>query len=84
MKSASPETPDEFASQWYSVEEIHMTLKRQIECGQITRMAESIPMPPPADISSREFSEWFANQCQSAMAKGIRIGMEWQARKGGA
>lgn len=81
---ATPETPDEFAREWYSVDGIRRALKRQIECGQITRMVESIPMPPPADIASTEFAEWFAGQCQLAMAKGIRIGMEWQTRKGGA
>ena len=61
------------AADWYDVESIHASIKRQLKCGSITRIVEGIPMPPPSDVGSREFSEWFARHLRLAMAKGIDL-----------
>ena len=61
------------AADWYDVESIHASIKRQLKCGSITRIVEGIPMPPPSDVGSLEFAEWFARHLRLAMAKGIDL-----------
>lgn len=58
-------------AEWYDVDSIHASIQRQLKCGPITRMVESVPAAPPSDIGSREFSEWYARNLRLAMAKGM-------------
>lgn len=58
---------------WYDVDSIHASIQRQLKCGPITRMVESVPAAPPSDIGSREFAEWYARNLRLAMAKGMAL-----------
>ena len=58
-------------AEWYDVDSIHASIQRQLKCGPITRMVESVPAAPPSDIGSREFAEWHARNLRLAMAKGM-------------
>ena len=58
-------------AEWYDVDSIHASIQRQLKCGPITRMVESVPAAPPSDIGSREFAEWYARNLRLAMAKGM-------------
>jgi hypothetical protein len=56
----------EFARQWYGVDEIHTAINRE------RRDVGSIP-EVPADVKSRAFAEWLAEQYRLAMRKGAEL-----------
>ncbi len=59
----------EIAQDWYRVDQIHASIKRECEA-----------LPPtgviPTDVTSHEFAEWLADQYRLAMARGIMLGKE--------
>ena len=60
--------PWEFACQWYGVDEIHHAINRE------ERLKQPGDVPKvPADVTSREFAEWLANQYRHAMRKGAEL-----------
>lgn len=60
--------PWDFACQWYGVDEIHRAINRE------ERLKHPGDVPKvPADVTSREFAEWLANQYRHAMRKGAEL-----------
>jgi len=58
--------PSEFAREWYDAESIHKAIIRR------SHAPGDLP-PVPADVTSKEFAGWMANQYQLAMCKGMEI-----------
>lgn len=72
MSTPTPGHAWEFACSWYGVDEIYHSLSNPR-----FRREHTVP----EDTRSREFAEWLTDQYRLAMAKGIQIGREWEARK---
>lgn len=60
--------PWDFACQWYGVDEIYHAINREKTLKQIGNLPSV-----PADVTSREFAEWLADQYRLAMRKGAEL-----------
>lgn len=72
LAKQAAETSWEIACKWYTPDEVHRSIQFQ----------HAVPgaLPPiPADVNSREFTEWLTDQYRLAMNKGIQLGRDGHA-----